>query len=248
VTVAVAIPFYFCYDRERADVTRRLFRHYAWSVPDVLVIGVGSEGDVSREMFCEQFPESHYVEFEQDWDSVPAGGSPGLRRKFNAAVAATREYEPDLVFLAGSDDFMPPKFFAPSDSDLVGNAVGPNGGGGYFWEYEHRDLAYWWSGENRAHGHVLGPGPTGMSRKLLDELEWRPFQFSGDEYGVHRHVLEDNPSKFSVETRKWVHGWHPKVECVLNTLARVREAVHLDRVERDTIDEWLQYWDALGAS
>lgn len=242
MTIAVVCPFYFCYDPVRADITRHVFAHYA-TMPDITFIGVGSEGDLSRGLFAEHFPEAQYREFAQYWqpESIGPTGSAGLRRKFNAAVGAAREYEPDIVFCLGSDDMIPEAFFTPSDRELVGLGQGA-GSGAHFWPYG-LDVSYWWYGSSRNTAKTrLAGGVLGFSIDLLDKLGWEPFQFEGDEVGVEKYVRN---STGSVEERFGMPAWHPKGARVLNDMWNLH--MHLTLITDDPAltSEFLDYWHAL---
>lgn len=242
MNAVVVCPFFFCYDAVRADITRHVFAHYA-TMTNITFIGVGSEGDLSREMFAEHFPDQNYREFPQYWSGESLGptGSAGLRRKFNAAVAAAREYEPDVVFLVGSDDMVPEAFFTPTDEEIVGLGQGADGGA-HFWPYG-LDVSYWWYGSSRSAAKTrLAGGVLGFSIDLLDKFGWEPFQFPGDEVGVENYVRN---STGAVEERFGMPAWHPKGKRVLNDMHNIHS--HLTLISDDPLltAEFLDYWHAL---
>lgn len=238
MTVAIVSPFYFCSDPARAEITRRVFKHY--SLIDAVFIGVGSEGDLSREIFCRDHPESQYREFVQDFDIPGPAGSRELREKFNFAVRAAREYEPDRVFIVGSDDMIPPQFFRESDADLLGLSPG-SGSGVYFWPYRSA-RAFWWEGYAPDSDVQCVGGVLGMSLRLLDELDWRPFQFKSDEIGLERYV---RATSGSVELRSGMPSWHPKAHAVLNSFDLILRNRRLVNAAPDVLAEFLEYWECL---
>lgn len=244
MTIAVVCPFYFCSDHDRADITRHVFKHYA-NMPDITFIGVGSEADLSREMFCEHHAEGEYREFEQYWDGnlVGPNGCAGLRRKFNAAVQAARDYEPEAVFLVGSDDIVPSAFFTPSDEELVGLGQGVDGGC-YFWPYG-LNVSYWWYGASaQRHKTMFAGGCLGFSLDLLDRLDWAPFAFEGDEVGLEQHVRETTGS---LEARYGMPAWHPKARRVLNDMTTLSANLTLLTSDPAFTARFLDYWNTLGA-
>lgn len=241
MTIAIVCPFYFCFDRARADITKRIFKHYA-SVPDSIFIGVGSEGEVSEQLLRQAAPKAVYREYVQDFNCVPPYGSDSLRRKYNATVSAAREFDPDYVFCLGSDDMVPAEFFTPSDADLVGCGQGENGGA-YFWPYGSQ-TAYWWDGHSPfSKRGVFSGGVLGFAPSLLDALDWAPFQFDGDELGVERFVQSDD--RFTLEPRYGMQTWHPKSGAVLNTMKLIRTHLVLEEVDPEITKRFLDYWETL---
>lgn len=241
LTVAIVVPYFYCFDRARADITKRVFRHYS-SVPDSIFIGVGSEGPRSRTLLAEANPAAQYREFVQDWTYVPPSGNKDLRRKYNATVAAAREFDPEYVFCLGSDDLVPVEFFTPSGADLVGCGQGEEGGA-YFWPYRSQ-TAYWWDGHSpfSKRGQFSG-GVLGFSPKLLNALDWAPFQFDGDELGVEKFVQDDE--RFTLESRYGMQTWHPKSRSVLNTMTLIRTHLVLEEVDSEITKRFLDYWNTL---
>ncbi len=247
MTTVIVCPFYFCFDKDRADVTRRVFKHYAL-IPDTIFVGGGSEGDLSREIFNEAHDDANYVEFFQDWepDSVGAGGSAGLRRKLNATIAAARKYDPDYVYIVGSDDMMPPGFFVPAGGDLICTGQGPDAGA-YFWQYGNRDFGYWWDGVSVTHPQTrIAVGCMGFSRPLLEAMDFCPYNAAGDEYAAEAWVLDHPEFRFEFKRQP---GWHPKTDKVLNDLPFMRKVFgeKLQQERGPEFDAFITYWDALGA-
>jgi hypothetical protein len=209
---------------------------------DCTFIGVGSEGELSRSMFCDFFPETQYLEHPQWWKDadIGPGGSAGLRHKFNKGIHRSYQFDPEMVFLIGSDDFYPRSMFAPSDADLIGGAAGQDGGL-FFWQYGSLDEAWYWDGKSS--GLDLIGGCLGFSTRLLDAYGWMPFQWEGDEAGVVRNITADD--RWTIEPRARCWGWHPKTGRTLNSLQRVMAWHDLTAAPRDEVDGWLAYWDSL---
>lgn len=84
------------------------------------VFGVGSEGFLSKDLFCKFFPEENYLEFAQDWTYVPSGGCEGLTRKYNASLQFVLENSnADFISIVGSDDFISKEYFDNFDDQSV---------------------------------------------------------------------------------------------------------------------------------
>lgn len=188
----IALPFYWCGDAERAIVTRRVFRHYR-NIADQLgvrVTGVGSEGKVSRGLWCEYFDEVDYREFPQTFTANNAG-SEGLRGKFDETIRATRHLNPARVFIGGSDDLIPVDWYAKafaSEADLVGVT-----GGAVIVQMDRsrpvRSCA--WDGRYASAPDVeFCGGGLVLSRALLEAWGWAPFGQPGDEVGIERAARE----------------------------------------------------------
>lgn len=246
MTIAIVCAYYYCRDAYRRDITERIFRHYA-SVPDSIFIGVGSEGHVSREVLERANPEARYLEFDQDWDYVPPRGHDGLRRKYNFAIEAAREYSPTAVFALGSDDLVPHAFFTNlGDGKMLAGAATGEGSGAYFWPHMSRH-ALWWDGrsaDGSARGSFCG-GVLGFSPQLLDDLDWAPWRFEGDEVGIERYVRETYGAD-ALDARTGVPSWHPKTTAVLNSMAALKQNLALRDVEPSVLKPFLDYWATLG--
>jgi hypothetical protein len=117
-SIAIVIPFYYCFNNENYSIISKLFKHY--SDMDVEVFGVGSEGNLSKDLFCRFFPEKNYLEFTQDWTYVPSGGCEGLTRKYNTSLEfVLKNSTADFISIVGSDDFISKEFFANFSNDSV---------------------------------------------------------------------------------------------------------------------------------
>jgi hypothetical protein len=117
-SVAIVIPFYYCFNNENYIIISKLFKHY--SDMNLEVFGVGSEGSLSKDVFCKFFPEENYLEFDQDWTYVPSGGCEGLTRKYNASLQFVLENSnADFISIVGSDDFISQEYFHNFDNQSV---------------------------------------------------------------------------------------------------------------------------------
>lgn len=194
------IPFYWCFDEDRAEIARRVFRHYDGMFENV--IGVGSEGDLSRELFLDSAPHGTYVEYQQTWEWMPPCGSPALRDKFNAGFQTARMFEPERVWLVASDDLITEGLFSESDADLIGAGVSPqdenlqpseDDGGFYMWDYP-RPTYRLWNHQNPGFADCEMFGAMGFSSSLLDAWDWTPYMWEHDEIGVERRARSEDRS------------------------------------------------------
>lgn len=237
----VALPFYWCTDRERATVTRRVFRHYR-NIADQLgvrVTGIGSEGAVSRGLWCEYFDEIDYREYPQTF-TANNGGSDGLRGKFDETIRATRHLNPDRVFIGGSDDLIPVDWYAKafqSEADLVGVT-----GGAVIVQMDRAMpvRSCTWDGiyPNGRDVEFCGGGLV-LSRKLLEAWGWAPFGQPGDEVGIERAAREQG---FTLEG---IAGRFFAVKCkrVLNPYAIAGKLGAA--ANHGGLDDFRRLWDAL---
>lgn len=199
-TNVLAIPFYFVADHDRRNVTRKVFAHYANVAAelDLAVVGLGSEGKLSRTLFAQHFPADNYREYPQPASRMTGAGNAVLRAKFDETVRAARPFNPARVFIIGSDDLIDSGFFAAalaSDADLVGIGSGPPDAVRIV-RLARREVHYW-------HGHYPNApdlqccgGGFGFSRRLLDEWDFAPFARPGDEVGIERRAREEG---FTIE-------------------------------------------------
>lgn len=227
MTVALTIPFYWAADPERGECTRKVFAHYQ-RVADlgIDVYGVGSEQDISRDLFCRYFPEANYVEFPQSWVWSPSGGRPELRRKFDACIEATRTADRSQVFIQGSDDLLTVEFFRhamKSQADLVGVGGGATGGTRIV-RLCTGEVVEWRGGYNWGSDLLFVGGILGLSRRLLDAWDWQPFSEPNDEVGVERRARDEG---FTLEAfygdRDGFVCWNVKTETALNKWDYVRK-------------------------
>jgi hypothetical protein len=187
----IAIPFFFVSNPLRAEVTRRVLRHFRNVADelDLVVIGVGSEGDVSRDLWREFFDVSTYSEYPQNWVRIGAGGHPLLRAKFDETLRRAAIYNPGKVFIGGSDDLIDADWFRrafKSDADLIGVS-----GGAHVVRYiggSHVEI-FDWDGTYPGHPDIeFSGGGFVLSRAMLDAMDWAPFKEGADEIGVERRA------------------------------------------------------------
>jgi hypothetical protein len=237
-----ALPFYFVGDRERREVTRRVFKHYR-NMADQLgvrVTGMGSEGKVSRGLWCEFFDELDYREYPQDFQANQSG-SVGLRAKFDEAFRATRHLGPARVFMGGSDDLIPIDWYAKafaSDADLVGVTDGAVVVG---LQRGNPSRTLVWDGRySHATDVLFCGGGLVFSRALLEKWGWAPFAQPSDEVGIERRARAEG---WSVEG---FPGPFFAVKCqkVLNRF-EVGQRLGAPAGDRRVLAEFMTLWNAL---
>lgn len=240
----IAIPFYFTTNKARNEVTRRVFRHLRRVADEVgaRVIGVGSEGKVSRSLWCEVFDEVDYHEYPQTWTRVTGAGSPQLRAKFDETVRRARVFNPRRVFIGGSDDVIPVEWWREawkSEADLVG----VSGGARIVRLHQTRPIAstvadwggtYGWAPEVEFCG-----GGIVLGRDLLDAWNWAPFSEPNCEIGVEKRAREEHWIVEAIEGRYW----SIKVpQAVLNEASRATRA---GAVAVNAQAAWTELWESL---
>jgi hypothetical protein len=244
----IAIPFYYAAHKVRSEITRRAFRHFRRVADEVgaRVIGLGSEGLVSRALWCEIFDEVDYHEYPQTWNPRQLGGagSEGLRQKFDETVRRARVHNPSRVFIGGSDDVIPMQWWQAawkSEADLIGV-----GGGAMIVRYGARpdqsvisawDGHYQWAPDIEFCG-----GGVVMSRDLLDSWEWAPFRDPHCEIGLERRARSEGWRVETIEGRFWA----VKVQgAVLNEANRAGRAGAVAALGAEVREEWIELWAGL---
>lgn len=249
----IAIPFFFCANKARAEITRRVFHHLRGVAEELgaRVIGLGSEGEVSRRVWCSVFDEMDYHEYPQPWTSGRQGGAPsgagsdGLRAKFDETVRRARVFDPRRVFIGGSDDVISLDWWRQawkSEADLIGVT-----GGARIVRYgirpEQSVLMSWDGKYSWATDVEFCGGGVVMSRALLDGWRWAPFDEAGDEIRLERRAREEG---WAVEAIPAESFWAIKAPgAVLNEAARARRvgaAVVNDVALRA---DWNELWKGL---
>lgn len=259
------IPFYWTKDPERREITERIFHHYRKVEDrreDIIFLGLGSEGPISKEVWSQHFPRTRYREYSQTgplWGTPPnASGSEGLRDKYNASIAFARDmrdHYPDVdrIWFVQSDDLITSGFFDPSDADLVGIGHGP-GGGCLWWKYPGTEH-YWWSGVFPGippdHLQFCG-GNVGYSIPLLDQMNWTPYQLENDEQGMERWakqlgatleprmMAKDGFLWWLVKGRQCLNPWDLTIHGV-----RVFDRFDFYPAPVEEVSFLHQYWDTL---
>lgn len=239
----VALPFYWCMDRDRLQATRRIFRHYQRLRDElgVRVTGVGSEGKLSRGLWGDFFDPIDYREYPQTFQANHSG-SEGLRAKFDETIRATRHLDPSRVFIGGSDDLIPLDWYAKafaSDADMVGVT-----GGAVIVGFQRftPNRTYVWNGVYPGSPDVeFCGGGLVLSRKLLEAWDWAPFDAPGDEVRLERRARSEGWACEGFDGRFYA------VKCG-RSLNPVQVAQRLGAVDggAETMAEFRRVWDQLG--
>lgn len=233
--VVVVCPFYYCFDPQRADITRRVFHHY--SQGDFIYLGVGAEGDVSRDLFCEFFPEEQYREWTADIPEPGSSGNPELHEKAMYALAEARAYDPKAVYIIGSDDFVPLDFIRPFDGGLRGFNNHADGGV-HMWHYGTDEYA-WIPGDYGTWPDIrLAGAILGHSREVLDHFDWY-WKWDHGEIGVEREV---RAAGFEIVAEPGTF-WIAKCDHALNPWHLWKP--NMQFVAEEKIEAFRQLWGAL---
>lgn len=237
--VVVVCPFFYCSHPQRAEITRRVFRHYAKG--DFTFLGIGAEGDLSRDLFCEIFPEDQYREYTVPIPDPGSSGNAELHAKSMYAFDEAREYNPKYVFHVGSDDVAPLEFFKPFDADFRGFAQGEDGGF-YMWHHGTSDYA-WVPGDYDHyppwHDVKICAAILGWKATLLDDFGWR-FVFDHGEIGIERDI---RAAGYEVEEVRGMAPWIVKCDAQLNPWELWSHTRQF--VSREKSDEFQKYWRSL---
>lgn len=244
------IPFYYCFDDERREITRKIFHHYANVMDergDIIFIGVGSEGSLSRDIWREYHSPKQYVEYSQaGWpETLPSGGSEHIQHKFNFAIDCARHLDPERVWLIQSDDLISRGFFYDSDADMVGVGTGDKGGC-YFWHYPDEDYR-WWNGVFPRPEDALLPfcgGNIGYSRGFLDEIDWKPYTH-GEDINIQKWALQEGRTfDARLQNRDGFVWWLVKGKTCINTWNLFGQFDFGD-VPAYRLEAFLDYWETL---
>lgn len=150
---------------KRLRLTRRVFRYYNLLqnelMPefDLKLIAIGSEGKKSR--LIAEANGFDYIEYENK----------PLNLKFNALIRQSKRYEPDMLFLIGSDDIISADYFRnikPQSNAVVGL------GDFYFLDFHTKKLGYWPGYKRGWKTNPNGPGRC-FSREVLEKCNWEPW-------------------------------------------------------------------------
>lgn len=185
----IIIPFYTYGDKTRQEITRKCFKHYKIISDETgwPVVGVGSEGFLSRDLFLEFFPKEWYTEFFQDWKDIPpSGGSSGLSRKYNASINfVKREFNPTHYTMVGSDDFISLRYFEFLPEQIDFSIIsGPY----IMYDYINKQ-PYFYGPKEPSTIASTGSGIV-MSKELLENLNWIPYSYGNDEVGLEKAVFD----------------------------------------------------------
>lgn len=242
--VAVCFPFFTFGDPERHEITRKLLHHWATlDGHEFVLVGTGSEGTLSRDLWCQYHPADRYFEYDQTlWDRPPgSGSSPGLIDKLNRTVQYARDFHPDRVLLVGSDDYLSADYLdavLASDADLTGpsNAF-----------LSHRDERVWWDGQwGPTWRHLRAcAGIYSFTPEALDLAGWRPWQ-----YGSHEGNLEDTFTREFGCTLEPIDGrlgyWMVKCDAVLNSLQLMRDhGYRIEPASAEDVAKFHEVWERL---
>jgi len=184
---------------KRPEVTSYVFRHYQKMQAELaadmelILLAVGSEGTRSRKVA--EMNGFNYLEFPN---------SP-LNTKYNAGVAWTKVYDPDMMFFVDSDAVITKEYFkamlVPDKSNTVLGLLDY-----YFLNLYEEKLGYW-AGYPKGfrYGDVCGPGRC-FSREVLKRINWEiqpriQTTISGNDWNcrkkLRRHKIEIKGYKLS---------------------------------------------------
>ena len=113
--IVLIIPYYYCYDKDRYELTRKIFTHYRKIKEqlkeknvDLKLMLVGSEKELSKSL---SEPDDIYLEFEQGRTDDRQAIIAMLANKHNFCIEQGRKLSPDILLLAGSNDLITSPLF-----------------------------------------------------------------------------------------------------------------------------------------
>lgn len=226
--IDIFIPFYnFNNEYYRTHLTRKTFKHYSILKSNLMnyyrvlltFTLVGSEKDLSRDLAKKYFPETYYYEFDQSFiqndKKVYDDFNDMFFNKMNYGVKMSYSKNPDIVFCAGSNDYIPETFFINvieyyknNKPQIYGIDNYYNGlNCVYFAKYDPKKEEFinndeiWWDGvsnfSNRERYHYCG-GIIGVNKFLLDNNKDFINKWGFDEGETEENALKiDNIDKFN---------------------------------------------------
>lgn len=244
--IAIAFPFYYCFDPERYEITAKVLRHYrkVCDELDAVLVGVGSEQHLSRRLWEQHHPADCYFEYDQSvWADVPdQGGGYGLAHKFDAAVEACLTFGPSYVALVGSDDLLPASYFEAAAETGAG-MVGPTGRT-FLWD-RPRGRFLSWDGrftQDRWRNFEFSAGTFMWTASTLARVP-HPYQSGPHEGHIVDRYQTLGVTVAAVEPDSY---WMVKGARVLNSVALMeRHNFRLEPVADDVRDGFLAYWGSL---
>lgn len=122
IYIDIFIPFYnHNNDYHRTHLTKKIFKHYAnikKILQDKAIISftlLGSEKDISKKLAESYFPNLYYYEFNQDLiqndNRIYNDFNKMFEKKMNSGVSISISKNPNILLCAGSNDYIPIKFF-----------------------------------------------------------------------------------------------------------------------------------------
>ena len=211
--IDITIPFYnHNGDIHRTNLTRKIFKHYSIirdNIKDkcnMTFTLVGSEGEISKNLALDYFNNEEYFEFDQTkyhdfWDM--------LWKKFNFCFSTSQNKNSDIIFLAGSNDYIPIDFFIqvidfynPSLPQVYGIDNYNNGKNAvYFAKFDvYSNMlidnnSIWWNGVSNycnRDKYLYCGGIVGFNKKIFDINPNIISKFGFDEGLIEEELLKIN--------------------------------------------------------
>ena len=211
--IDITIPFYnHNGDIHRTNLTRKIFKHYSIirdNIKDkcnMTFTLVGSEGEISKKLALDYFNNEEYFEFDQTkyydfWDM--------LWKKFNFCFSTSQNKNSAIIFLAGSNDYIPIDFFIqvinfynPSLPQVYGIDNYNNGKNAvYFAKFDvYSNMlidnnSIWWNGVSNycnRDKYLYCGGIVGFNKKIFDINPNIISKFGFDEGLIEEELLKIN--------------------------------------------------------
>lgn len=238
INVFIAI---FLYGGERTKLTEFIFKHYTnikkkfENCANFKFTILGSEKDLSKNLTLKYFSENEYFEFDQnkpEYGKYKIGYNNNflkmLSDKINMGIKLASQYNDDIIFWAGSNDFISSDFFEqvinyynPNNRQIYGITNFLNGSNTNFYscyDEQNNDLnidndeSFWWNGVHplkRKKYKYIGC-IIGVNYKLYNENKDIFEIWNYDEGYVEEYIL--NLSNIDFFSSKNIFSWNIKTK------------------------------------
>lgn len=234
INIFIAI---FLYGGERLKLTELIFKHYInikkkfKNIANFKFTILGSEKDLSKNLTLKYFSENEYFEFDQNnpkYNRVKKKKKlyTMLSDKINTGIKLASRYNDDIIFWAGSNDYVSQDFFEqiieyynPNNRQIYGITSFINGNNANFYsKYDekkndfniHDKVSFWFNGihpGNRKKFKYVGC-IIGLNSKLLNENKDILEIWNCDEGYVEEYIL--NLENIDFFSSKNIFSWNIK--------------------------------------
>jgi hypothetical protein len=274
INIDIFIPIYTYYsDKTRYNLTKKILKHYN-NIRNKFVDFInltftilGSENEISKNLTLEYMNEDEYFEFDQNNPVFNNDFWGMFASKINTGINISRNKNPDIIFCAGSNDYISFNFFEQIINYFDINKKQIYGIDNYIkgnniciinnFDNENNKLliekSFIWNGKHiklREQFNYSG-SIIGINRKTYIEHDDIMKIWSFDEGGVEEYILnKDNIDKFQSEN---IISFNTKSNNDLNTYEGLKYnlrdfIINFEDLDSDTnlkINEELIYYNNL---
>ena len=258
--ILLCIPFYYCYDEKRREVTHKIFTHYKKMINELSthnikmeLLAVGSEKELSKEL-ATRYTDKYY-EFDQGPKKDRNSLLKALNNKVQYLIDEARKINPDILLLCGSNDLITINFFIELKSFYNdGYDYYSIAGGAYFIDINNKN-AYYWHGQypesmKGYHEAKCCGGIIGWSNRFLQKVDKIDTGDCADEVATY---IQAKQLKFKmaeyVDIEQNFQFWNIKVSnnCELNSLMVILNILKSDAkpCPKETVEKFMKYYNDL---